>query len=562
MMGTGILSRLGWTCLFVTCIGVLGACGAAETGTSTSTASEPLFAGTGEHRRPVETASAEAQQYFDQGLAFLYAFNHDEAIRSFQAAAELDPGCAMAQWGIAYANGPHINNPAVPPQREAAAFAAASEAVRLASSLEDGPDRALIEAVAVRYASPQPADRAPLDQAFADAMAEVHRRFPGDGDVGALYAEALLDLHPWDLWTQAGEPKEWTPRIVAVLDDVLERHPQHPLALHLYIHAVEASNEPGRADAAADALRDLMPGLGHMVHMPSHIDVRRGRWEAAIAANTKAIEADRAYRELAPAPPDFYRLYISHNRHMKAYAAMMIGRSEVALTTIREMVADIPEDWLQANASWADGFIAMPYEVLMRFGRWQEILDHPEPPEYIPLTRSMRFAARAVALAALGRPEEARAEQRAFLAARAAVAEDATFGNNRAYDILDVAERLVEGEILYREGRKDEGIAALYEAAAREDELRYDEPPDWIQPIRHALGATLLMERRFADAEAVYREDLARLPGNGWSLYGLGRALRLQGKTAEAEQVEARFAEAWQGADTTLRSSCFCQPGV
>ena len=553
-------NRLRQLCCLVSLVGVLVACGDAETVTSTSV--QPLFKGIGAHHRAVDTSSREAQTYFDQGLAFLYAFNHDEAIRSFQAAAELDPGCAMAQWGIAYANGPHINNPVVSPEHEAAAFAAASEAVRLAESLDGGPDRALIEAVAVRYASSQPEDRAPLDQAFASAMAEAYRRFPGDGDVGALYAEALLDLHPWDLWTQAGEPKEWTPQIVAVLDDVLERHPRHPLALHLYIHAVEASREPGRADAAADALRDLMPGLGHMVHMPSHIDVRRGRWEQAMVANTRAIEADRAYREQALMPPDFYRLYMSHNRHMKAYAAMMIGRSEVALTSIREMVADIPEEWLKANASWADGFVAMPYEVMMRFGRWQEILEEPEPPSYIPLTRSMHFAARAVALAALTRPEEARAEQQAFLKARTAVAEDAIFGNNLANDILDVADRLVEGEILYREGGKDEAINALYEAAVREDLLRYDEPPDWIQPVRHALGATLLMERRYADAESVYREDLARLPGNGWSLYGLGRALRLQGKTAEAEQVEALFAEAWKGADTTLHSSCFCQPGV
>jgi tetratricopeptide (TPR) repeat protein len=559
-MGTGIVNRLGRICLLAVIAGYLAACGGATPETSTFT--EPLFAGLGTHRRTVDSSSPDAQRFFDQGLAFVYAFNHDEAIRSFERAAAIDPGCAMAQWGIAYANGPHINNPAVPPEREAAAFAAATEAVRLATSLGDGPNRALIGAVATRYATPQPGDRSPLDQAFADAMADAYRRFPDDGDVGALYAEALLDLHPWDLWTEAGEPKEWTPEVVAVLEEVLRRHPEHPLALHLYIHAVEASSEPGRADRAADALRDLMPGLGHMVHMPSHIDVRRGRWEEAIIANTKAIEADNAYREAAPEPPDFYRLYMSHNHHMKAYAAMMIGRSEIALTSIRELVADIPEDWLQANASWADGFIAMPYEVLMRFGRWQEILDEPEPPAHIPLTRALHFAARAVALAALGRPEEARTEQRAFLEARTAVAEDATFGNNRAHDLLDVADRLVEGEILYREGRKDEGIEALYEAAAHEDELRYDEPPDWIQPVRHALGATLLMERRYADAEAVYREDLARLPGNGWSLYGLGRALRLQGKDAEAEQVEARFAEAWAGADTALRSSCFCQPGV
>ena len=243
-MRTRVVTRLGQLCCLVSLFGILGACGGAAN--RPATAVEPVFSGLGTHRRTVDTSSTEAQTFFDQGLAFVYAFNHDEAIRSFQRAAELDPKCAMAQWGIAYANGPHINNAVVPPEREAAGFAAAGEAVRLAQSLDDGPNRALIEAVATRYASPQPSDRAPLDQAFADAMAEAYRRFPEDGDVGALYAEALLDLHPWDLWTHAGEPKEWTPEIVALLEEVLERHPAHPLALHLYIHAVEASSEPGR----------------------------------------------------------------------------------------------------------------------------------------------------------------------------------------------------------------------------------------------------------------------------------------------------------------------------
>ncbi len=538
----------------------LAACGGSSTDTVVN--SQPLFEGTGPHHRAVATDSEEAQVYFDQGLAFLYAFNHDEAIRSFRSAAEADPGCAMAFWGIAYANGPHINNSVVAPAREAEAFEAAQEALRLSGSLEDGADRALIEAVNTRYASPQPEDRGPLDQAFAEAMAEVYGRFPDDGDVGALYAESLLDLHPWDLWNHDGSAKEWTPESVALLEDVLAQHPNHPLALHLYIHTVEASDDPARADEAADRLRNLMPGLGHMVHMPSHIDVLRGRWEEAIVANTKAIEADRAYRDLALEPPDFYRLYMSHNHHMKAYSAMMVGRSEMAMASIRELVDDIPTDWLEENAIWADGFVAMPYEVLMRFGRWKEILEEPEPANYLPFTRSIHHAARAVALAALDRPEEARVEQAAFLKQREMLPEDAFFGNNQANDLLDVADRLVEGEILYREGKKNEGIDVLYEAADREDALNYDEPPDWIQPIRHALGATLMQERRWADAEKVYREDLARLPDNGWSLYGLARALRMQDRAAEAEVAEARFETVWAQADTTLRSSCFCQPGV
>jgi len=524
--------------------------------------SEPTFEGLGPHRRAVATSLPEAQAFFDQGLAFLYAFNHDEAIRSFERAAAIDPDCAMAQWGIAYANGPHINNPAVPPEREAKAFAAAAEAKRLAADLPDGADRALIDAIVARYADPQPEDRAPLDAAYAESMRAAYAAHPDDGDVGALFAESLMDLHPWDLYEQDGTAKEWTPEIVTLLEDILAKHPDHPLAIHLYIHAVEASKEPGRADAPADRLRDLMPGLGHMVHMPSHIDVRRGRWFEALAANTKAIEADRAYRDKAPAPPDFYRLYMAHNHHMRAFAAMMTGQSAEALRSIRELVADIPEDWLRANAWWADGFIAMPYEVLMRFGRWEDILAEPVPADYLPFTRAMHHAARAVALAALDRTEEARAEQVEFMSAREAVPADAPFGNNMAHDLLGVAEQLVEGEILYREGKAEAGIAALTEAADRESRLRYDEPPDWIQPIRHALGATLMQEGRFAEAEKAYREDLATWPNNGWSLYGLTRALRLQKKDAEADEVEARFQEVWAQADVPLKSSCFCQPGV
>lgn len=452
---------------------------------------EPRFDGIGPHRRAVASGSEEAQFFFDQGLAFLYAFNHDEAIRSFEYAVALDPECAMAHWGIAYANGPHINNPAMPADREAKAFAAAEAATRLAASMEQGPDRALVGAITTRYASPQLEDRSGLDQAFAEAMGEVYRRYPDDPDVGALYAEALMDLHPWDLYEQDGTAKAWTPQIVTLLEELLDKHPNHPLAIHLYIHAVEASTDPGRADEPAERLRDLMPGLGHMVHMPSHIDVRRGRWHEALVANTKAIEADRAYRAKAPLPPDFYRLYMSHNHHMRAYAAMMTGQRAEALRSIRELVADIPTGWLRENASWADGFIAMPYEVLIRFGLWEEILEEPEPADYLPFTRAMHYAARAVALAAMDRTAEAREEQAIFVRLRPEVAPDAIFGNNVAQDLLGVAENLVEGEILYREGKVDEGIDTLYAAVEREDALRYDEPPDWIQPIRHALGSTL-----------------------------------------------------------------------
>ncbi len=520
----------------------------------------PLYEGLGPHVRKVTTSSPQAQRYFDQGLNFLYAFNHDEAIRAFRKAAEIDPSCAMAHWGIAYANGPHINNPAVPESREKAAY----EAVAVARQHLDGAtavEKALIEALASRYAWPQPEDRGPLDRAFAEAMEGVWASHPDDPDVGSLYAEALMNLHPWDLWNADGSPKEWTPPIVALLEEVLAKAPSHPLALHLYIHAVEASSEPGRADAAADTLRDLMPGLGHMVHMPSHIDVRRGRWEEAIVANTRAMAADHAYQRKSP-EQDFYRLYMAHNHHMRAFAAMMVGKSALALDSVREMVAEMPADWLRENASWADGWVAMPLEVLMRFGRWDEILAEPEPPEYLPLSRALRHYARGVAYAAMDEVDKARAEQKAFLEARTEVSPEATFGNNKSTDILGVAEALLEGEILYRAGEQEKGFASLREAVKREDALRYDEPPDWIQPVRHPLGAALLRSGRYAEAEQVFREDLARLPGNGWSLFGMGRALRLQGKDDEAAVYEAKFAEAWKAADVKIASPCFCQRGV
>jgi tetratricopeptide (TPR) repeat protein len=465
----------------------------------------------------------------------------------------------MAYWGIAYANGPHINNPAVSQDRAKAAWEALGRAKALASKTTP-VEQALIGALAARYADPQPEDRKALDQAYADAMRGAWKAYPEDADVGALFAEALMNLRPWDLWTADGKAQPGTDEVVATLEAVLALDPRHPLANHLYIHAVEASPEPGRADRAADALRDLQPGLGHLVHMPSHIDVRRGRWSHAITANAKAMEADRRYRAKSP-EQGFYRLYMAHNHHMLAYAAMMSGQSALALKTMREAVAAVPADFARENP-FVDGFFAMPLEVLMRFGRWDEVLAEPDFPDYLPISRALRRYARAVALAARDRVAEAEAEQKAFLDARARVPEDAFFGNNTASDILDVAEHLMRGEILYRTGKVEQGIAALREAVLREDRLRYDEPPDWIQPVRHALGAALLQAGRFAEAEAVFREDLAKLPDNGWALYGLARSLQLQKKGEEAAKVETRFDGIWKAADVKIKSACLCLPGV
>jgi len=520
----------------------------------------PLFEGLGSHHREVTTRVAEAQRYFDQGLAFLFGFNHDEARAAFSTAAALDPDCALASWGVAMTYGPHINNSRVSAANEQAAVQALADARRNLSAASP-VERALIEALGTRFAWPQPADRRPLDEAFAAAMVSLADAYPGDADIGALAAEALMDLHPWDLWKHDGTPQPWTPDIVARLERVLAMADDHPLALHLYIHAVEASPEPGKADRAADTLRDLMPALGHMVHMPSHIDVRRGRWQEAIVANTKAMAADDAYRARVP-KQDFYRIYEAHNHHMRAFAAMMVGQSDLALQSVRDMVAEMPEDWLRQYALGADGWVAMPFEVLMRFGRWDELLAEPEPAEYLPCSRALRHYARGVAFAARGELEQAWAEQAAFRAQRRHVDPDATFGNNSTHALLDIAGLVLEGEVLVRAGELDAGLEALQEAVALQDALVYSEPPDWILPVRHPLGAVLLREGRGQQAEAVFRADLAALPDNGWGLFGLAKALRLQDKDDEAAAIEQQLESVWAGADVPLTTPCLCQPGI
>ena len=527
---------------------------------SVSQAREPLFEGLGPRSRRVSTTSADAQRYFDQGLKFLHAFNHDEAIRSFRQAAVFDPSCAMAWWGIAYACGPHINNPIVDEAHArdgAQALAKASSLAAAASPVE----RSLISAVTKRYADPMPKDRSALDKAYAEAMRAVWNENPGDTDVGAFYAESLMDLRPWDLWMHEGQPQPGTDEVTKTLETVIAREPSHPLALHLYVHALEASPHPDKADAAADRLRELQPGLAHLVHMPSHIDVRRGRWKEAERANEQAIAADEAYRRVRPSQ-GFYRMYMLHNHHMLAFAAVMRGESGRAIRAIDAMIAAVPPDWARQNAAIADGALAMPLELRMRFGRWDEVLAAPEPEVIFPTARTFRHALRGAAFAATGKVAEARSELEAFREAKKQVPDTATVVINKAVDVLGVAEPFLTGEVLYHEGKTEEAFTALREAVRREDALRYSEPPDWIIPVRHALGAALMRSGRYAEAERVYRDDLVRHPENGWSLFGLARSLELLGKADEAAGVRARFEKAWADADVKLSSSCFCQPGV
>jgi tetratricopeptide (TPR) repeat protein len=521
-------------------------------------APEPIYEGLGSHQMKVTTKSPKAQRYFNQGLAFLHGYNHAAAIRSFREATRHDAECAMAHWAIAYASGPHINYPMVPPGAAEIAWNELQLARKFAPAAAP-IERKLIAALETRYANPQPEDRAPLDRAFADAMREVWQAHQDSADVGAFFAEAMMNLRPWDQWTPEGLEQPGTAEILATLDAVLKLNINHPLANHLYIHAVEASPHPERADAAAERLRALQVGLAHNVHMPSHIDVRRGRWHEAIASNLKAVAADRAYRKKAGPPKGFLNLYTAHNRHMLAYAAMMTGQSELAMTHIRAMRRELPAEFLKDYAGMVEGFAAMPMEVMIRFGRWDDILAEPENYEdHMPLSRAIHTAARAIASAAKGDTAAGRLEQAVFLKRASLVPKDEYFGNNLAESILAVAAPMIEGEILIREGKLDEGFAALRTAVKAEDSLKYDEPPGWLVPVRHALGASLMQAGRFAEAEQVYREDLARLPENGWSLRGLAQSLRAQSKD-EAEPVEARFRNVWAKADLDIPSSCMCQ---
>ena len=424
-------------------------------------------------------------------------------------------------------------------------------------------ERDLIEALGQRYANPQPEDRVPLDQAYADAMRKVWQLHPDDVEVGVLFAEAMMDLRPWNQWTPEGEPNPGTEEIIATLDAVLKMNPQHPFANHLYIHATEASPDPARANAAADRLRTLQPGLAHNVHMPSHIDIRCGRWQQAVQTNEKAIAADQSYRKIVGPPKGFINVYVAHNRHMLAYAALMTGQRELAMKHIRAMVAGIDPDFLKENALQAEGFVAMPMEVMVRFGMWDKILAEPDNyADYMKGTEAFHHAARAIAYAGKGEAENARKEQVIFLEKAKLVPKEEAFGNNTAADLLAVAQHMTEGEILIRENKLDEGIAELREAVKLEDALKYDEPPGWLIPVRHSLGATLMRNGRYAEAEEVYRADLKKLPDNGWSLFGLAESLRLQDKNAdEAKAAKAKFQKIWAKADTKITSSCLCQPG-
>jgi tetratricopeptide (TPR) repeat protein len=539
---------------------LLAACSGSRTETATHagpTGNEApvLYKTLGGYSYRITTTSSDAQRWFDQGLRLVYAFNHAEAQRAFREATRHDPGCAMCYWGIAITEGSNYNSP-TDAEREARALTAARQAQQHTPGVTP-VERALIGALAKRHSDAPGASRQALDRAYADAMREVVRQFPLDLEASTFFADALMNLRPWNLWTPEGAPQPETPEIVAALETVLARKPDHPGAAHLYIHAVEASSNPGRAEAAADRLLKAMPGAGHMVHMPSHIYWRVGRYEDAVKANTAAVQADRAYFQTAKASPIYRGLYHPHNIDFIWHSASMQGRSADTLKAARELAAAAPAEMVKAMPDMETAPMA-PMLTLARFGRWDEVLRQPEPPKEWLYSSAVWHYARGLAFNAKGQPAEARAELAALEAGAQAMPAERTIAFFfRAKSMLQLAANVLAGEIAARAGDYATAERLLRAAVAEQDTHWFTEPPPWYFPVRHALGAVLVQAGRGAAAEQVYREDLVRNPGNGWALFGLTQAFRVQGKTDAAQQSEVRFRKAWPHADVTLIASRF-----
>ena len=493
-----------------------------------------LLEGLGSHHHAITTKSPQAQRFFDQGLALAYAFNHPEAKRSFEEAMRLDSTCAMCHWGVAFVLGPNINA-AMDPAVNAEAYAASRRALALAPNVS-AKERALIEALAQRYADPAPENRAGLDSAFARAMRSVVTRFPQDDDATVIYAESMMNLTPWVYWTKEKRPLPGTTELVEALEKVGVRNPKHPGACHYYIHAVEAVF-PERAVACAERLAALMPGAGHIVHMPAHIYLRVGRYDDAIRANEHAVHVDETYIADQRAESFYTIAYYPHNYHFLGFAAIMAGRASRALEAARAAASKIPVD-VAATAPDLQLLVAYPHLTLATFGRVDDVLREPMPRSDLRLATGLAWYARGMAFAASRRMNDARS---ALDTVRATSVELTT---NPGDPVLRIAERVLASEIAVRGGNANAAIALLVEAKDIEDGLTYMEPPYWHQPVRHFLGAALLAADRAPEAERLYREDLARFPENVWSLRGLQRSLVAQRKTKEAEAVSARLAVA------------------
>jgi tetratricopeptide (TPR) repeat protein len=516
-----------------------------------------VYDGLGDTHRAITTSSPQAQKYFDQGLRFMWAFNHDEATRSFAKAAAIDPHCASCYWGVSLSVGPNYNLPFMVNERAKVAVEAlrkAAENARRATPVE----QALISALAQRYPSSQPLDPStmrPVLVAYAAAMKTVAQQYPQDLDVQTLYAESLMNINAWKLWDAQGKPGPDTAQIVATLESVIARDPHHPGANHYYVHAIEASPHPEKAAESAERLKSAMPGAGHLVHMPSHIFQRLGRYEDAAEANRKAAAADAVYSSRAE-PPDYYPMYTVHNYQFLAYSAAMEGRKAETLAATdrsRELISDE----MLLSMPGGDWYVAELYAARARFGLWDDLLAMPAPNPKLPGLTAGYLYGRGVALAARGRAGEARKSLGELQKLAATIPADTPAGQNTLKSVLDIAIPIVQAHIAAAEQRPQDAITSLQQAAEAEDRIGYDEPKNWFFPARHLLGAHLLKAGKAQAAETVYREDLRQNPANGWALFGLSAALKNQGKTAEAAAVAQQFATAWKHADVKLVGSAF-----
>jgi hypothetical protein len=515
----------------------------------------PLYDNLGTYHMAITTRSPVAQRYFDQGLRLTYGFNHDEAIKSYREGIAADLNCAMCWWGVAYALGPNINVPmdtaAVRP-----AWEAVQQAVRLASAVTPR-ERAYIDALKARYAPDPAAARAPLDSAWARAIGEVSRRFPKDDDAATLHAEALMDLRPWNYWNNAGKPRApSTLETVAILERVVKRTLDNPGACHFYIHAIEASTFAVRAVPCAERLGSLVPGAGHLVHMPTHIYMRLGRWDDAVDHNANAVHVDQEYLA-ARHPTGVYPLgYVPHNYHVMWEALNMLGRSEEALAAARTIADKVPADVVRMIPPF-EYYSPVVLFTLARFSRWDDLLKQPAPAPDLRYTTGVWHYGRGLAYAAKGALDSAAVERDSLAAIAAAIPPEATANLNSMRTLLEVGERHLAGELAERRKQTDEAVRALRAGIALEDELTYDEPTAWALPLRQQLGALLLAAGRPKEAETAYREDLVRYPNNGWSLHGLAESLKAQGRTKEAEAADARFRKAWARADVKPLAGAF-----
>ena len=519
----------------------------AEHAVPTKSKTAVLMAGYGHWRHPVSTKNAQAQAFFDQGLRQIYAFNHDEAMRSFERASELDPKLAMAFWGVAEAVGPNYNDPAST-DRFVQAHAAIAKAQALAGNAS-GSDQAYIAALAKRFPADRKSDLRAAAEQYRDAMREVMKRFPDDLDAATLFAEAGMNLHPWGLWRPDGTPEEGTEEIVATLASVIRREPNHLGAIHYYIHSVEASNSPERALAAANHLAELAPAAGHIVHMPAHIYIRTGDYEAALKTNQKAALADQTYIKGGAAQGIYSMMYYSHNLHFIAMSAAMNGNyaesrrgAELLAANVGPHVKDMPA---------LGGFMTVPMAVEVRFHKWNEILKMPQPDPAIETATVFWHFARGLALAGTRDLDSAEAERKIVAEAEEKTSPEAIFQmpiNNKTKDILRIAENVLGAKISLAKNDMDATVNQLRAAVAVQDGLKYDEPQDWFYPVRESLGAVLLKTGDYAGAEEVFRADLERNPRNPRSLFGLEEALKAQDRAYDAGFVRRQFDASWKGA--------------